>query len=674
MLRAMPILVLGLRTPGVQQLFRGRAAQLCGRAASRAPPPSCAAVLDETTLTTTRDVPGWLEERVQAALVEAYGPEYAETNPLITPATKPEFGDYQCNVAMGLAKRLGQKPRDVASTIVGALKVDECFEAPEIAGPGFLNLRFTKPFLVEQLGAMLADGERCGVPPAPRPQRVVVDYSSPNIAKEMHVGHLRSTIIGDTLARVLELRGHEVQRFNHVGDWGTQFGMLITLLRQEAPAALSGEEELDISDLVAFYKRAKAQFDADDAFKETSRRAVVQLQAGDGASLAAWRLLCEQSAREFNKVYSLLSVDPRLEVRGESFYNGRLADVVERLREGGVLAESEGARCVFLDGYKNRDGTPLPFIVQKGDGGFLYATTDLAALSQRADEERAERVLYVTDSGQSSHFQQVFAVGRQARLVPEQLSLEHVPFGLVLGEDGKKFKTRSGETVRLMDLLQEALARARADVEARLATEGRDESDEFVATVARAVGIGAVKYADLSMNRNSNYKFSYAKMLALQGNTAPYMLYAYARVRGIERKAAAAVAGGAGAGAGADGSSAAASEAGVAGVAGAGAGGGVGVGLDVPLELRAEAELALARHLLKLGDVVREVERDLLPSRLCEYIFELAGKFNVFYENCPVLGAETAELQASRLALCGLAASVLKLNLDLLGIETLERL
>jgi len=594
----------------------------------------------------TLDLMAQLHERLQAAMGSAFGGSYASSDPMLAVATKREFGDFQCNAALALAKPLGMKPRDAAAKLVEALEVSDLCEAPEVAGPGFLNLRLRNALLEQQLAVMAADASgRCAVPRAAEPLRTVVDYSSPNIAKEMHVGHLRSTIIGDTLARLLELRGHPVVRLNHVGDWGTQFGMLITHLRQTAPEVASGAAEAELSDLVAFYKAAKARFDAEEDFAAASRREVVALQSGDEASLAAWRSLCATSEAAFSKVYSALRVDERLVTRGESFYNPRLPSVLEDLEAGGLLQESDGARCVFLEGYTNRDGEPLPVIVQKSDGGFMYSTTDLAAIRQRAADEEARRVLYVTDAGQALHFQQVFEIARRAGFAPDSVSLEHVPFGLVQGEDGKKFKTRSGETVKLADLLDEALRRARADVEARLEAEGREEGEEFVARVAAAVGIGAVKYADLAMNRQSNYRFSFDKMLSLTGNTAPYMLYAYARVRGIQRRAAAAAS------------------------------------LDAPAAdsaagfvLREPAEVNLARQLLRLGQVVSDVERDLLPSKLCEYIFELAGDFNRFYEACPVLGAPTAEVTASRLALCELTAAVLALNLRILGIEPLERI
>jgi arginyl-tRNA synthetase len=478
----------------------------------------------------TVDVVAWLNARVSDALVAAFGPEHADRDPLLQHATKPEFGDYQCNVAMPLGKALKAKPRAIAESIAERLDIGELCEPVEIAGPGFLNLKLKRGFVESQLQAMLADGARCAVPTAAPVQRVVVDYSSPNIAKEMHVGHLRSTILGDSLSRILELRGHSVLRLNHVGDWGTQFGMLILHLAQrteraagsgaavEAPTA---EElsRLDIGDLVTFYKEAKQRFDEDDVFRERARAEVVKLQGGDPRSLAAWRALCEASEAAFRLVYETLAVDPRLETRGESYYNAQLPGVLASLREAGLLRESAGAQCVFLPGYVSRDGEPQPLIVQKSDGGYMYSTTDLAALRQRVEEEDADRVLYVTDAGQASHFAQVFETGRLAKLVPPSVSLEHVPFGLVLGEDGKKFKTRSGETVKLTALLDEALLRCEADVRARLEAEGRAEGDDFVRRVSRAVGIGAVKCVSLSADLSPGRSLS--RQISLPAGRAP---------------------------------------------------------------------------------------------------------------------------------------------------------
>jgi len=584
-------------------------------------------------------VRSWLEDEVTQALKRAFGDEVADAKPMVTAATKPEFGDYQCNAAMPLSKSLKLKPRDIAEKLVKELSpaLGGIFEEPEIAGPGFLNLRFKPEYLGSRISLMLKDKERLGIPKVAKPQRVIVDFSSPNIAKEMHVGHLRSTIIGDTLCRLEEFRGHNVQRLNHVGDWGTQFGMLITYLRDQGFTSEKGLDQLDIGDLVEFYKKSKVRFDEDDEFKDRSRKEVVALQAGDTTSLAGWKLLCQASRKEFQIVYDMLEV--KLEERGESFYNPLLAGVVQDLKAGGLLEESEGAQVVFVDGFTNKDGERMPLLVQKTDGGFMYSTTDLAAIRQRVTTESADRVLYVTDSGQSSHFTQVFQVAQRAGWVPESVSLEHVPFGLVQGEDGKKFKTRSGDTVKLRDLLDEAVVRATADMKSRFEADSKP-FDALAEATARTVGLAAVKYADLSMNRESNYRFSYQKILALSGNTAPYMLYAFARINGINRKL------------------------------------GEEFKITSPdsINLEHAAELMLARHLLSLPEALNDVEAELYPHRLCDYIFELSQRFNVFYENCSVANASTEEQKQSRAALCAVTANTLKLVLNILGINTVERL
>jgi len=454
------------------------------------------------------------------------------------------------------------------------------------------------------------------------------------------VGHLRSTIIGDSLARVLEFRGHPVLRLNHVGDWGTQFGMLITHLKQVAPEALETADAVDLGDLVAFYREAKKRFDEDEAFQTTSREEVVKLQGGDPVSLKAWGLLCDQSRREFQKIYDRLDI--RLSERGESFYNPYLEGVVRDLEATGLLVVDDGARCVFLEGVSGKDGKPLPVIVQKSDGGFNYATTDLAAIRYRfgsaPDGDGARRVVYVTDAGQANHFAGVFQVARRAGWLPEGARLEHVPFGLVQGEDGKKLKTRAGDTVRLRDLLDEAVERSDADLRRRLEEEGRSEDEAFIEHVATTVGLAAVKYADLSQNRITNYQFSFDRMLALQGNTAPYLLYAVVRIAGIARK-----------------------------------GGDLDVAATGALQFSEPQEWALVRELLKFDAVVAEVEEELLPNRLCTYLFELSQVFNRFYDQVPVLKAEPDALP-SRLALCRLTADTLKLGLGLLGIPTLDRM
>ena len=578
-----------------------------------------------------------LTARFDQALIAAFGPALAGTDPMLVPTSDPKFGDYQANLAMSLAKPLKQKPRDIATQIVENLDLSDLCEPAAIAGPGFINLRFKTEYLENQLRAMQAD-PRLGVEPVKTPQTVIVDFSSPNIAKEMHVGHLRSTIIGDSIARVQEFMGHDVLRLNHVGDWGTQFGMLITHLKEACPEALEAGSTVDIGDLVTFYKQAKKRFDDDDDFKTRSREAVVGLQAGDETSIQAWKALCDQSRQEFQKLYDRLDIN--LQERGESFYNPLLADVVKDLEALGLLVENQGAKVVFAEGFTNKDGDPMPLIIQKTDGGYNYATTDLAAIRYRTGQDGAERVLYIVDAGQGSHFAQVFQVAAKAGWIPDGVELTHVPFGVVQGEDGKKFKTRSGDTVKLKDLLDEAVSRARADLEARIQTEDRQETEAFIQDSAEAVGIGAVKYADLSQNRTSNYIFSFDKMLAMAGNTAPYMLYAYVRVQGIARKG--------------------------------------DVDLDnlpaaARIHLEDDSEFALARYLLQLDEVIGDVAQDLYPNRLCQYLFELSQKFNQFYDRCSVLQAEEPQ-RTSRLLLCDLTAKTLKLGLSLLGIRVLERM
>jgi arginyl-tRNA synthetase len=602
---------------------------------------------------------GQLRAAMERAFPEAAHQAHAGGQPLdpqLAPASKPEFGDFQANGALPLAKPLGQPPRAIATAIVEQLAADSAFdqlcEPPQIAGPGFINLTLRPERLAAELQARLGD-PRLGVPSVAEAgggglAPVIVDFSSPNIAKEMHVGHLRSTIIGDSLARVLEFRGHPVLRLNHVGDWGTQFGMLITHLKQVAPEALTTADAVDLGDLVAFYRQAKARFDEDEAFQTTSREEVVKLQSGDPISRKAWQLLCDQSRREFQKIYDRLDI--RLSERGESFYNPYLEAVVVDLDASGLLVTDDGARCVFLEGVSGKDGKPLPVIVQKRDGGFNYATTDLAAIRYRfgaaPDGDGARRVIYVTDAGQANHFAGVFQVARRAGWIPADGRLEHVPFGLVQGEDGKKLKTRAGDTVRLRDLLDEAVERAEADLQRRLAEEERTEDEAFIQHVATIVGLAAVKYADLSQNRITNYQFSFDRMLALQGNTAPYLLYAVVRIAGIARKGGNLEAGG--------------SEA-------AGSGGPAALTFTEP------QEWALVRELLKLDGVIAEVEEELLPNRLCTYLFELSQVFNRFYDQVPVLKAEEPA-RSSRLALCRLTADTLRLGLGLLGIPTLERM
>ncbi len=579
-----------------------------------------------------------LKVKLQEALSAAFGTEYAGVDPILVSASNPKFGDYQANVALSLAKQLGQQPRAIAQQIVDKLDVSDICKSPEVAGPGFINLKLKTEYLEGQLKAIQTD-PRLGIAPTKNPKRVIVDYPSPNIAKEMHVGHLRPAVIGDCLSRIVEFVGHEVQRISHVGDWGTPFGMLIAYLEEAYPEALTTNETLNLGDLSSFYRQAKKRFDADKEFQEAARLAVVKLQAGDEKTLLAWKIVCQLSSKAYQVIYDLLGIAPFIE-RGESFYNALLPEVVEELDKLGLLVENQGAMCVFLEGFTNREGEPLPLIVKKSDGGYNYAATDLAAIRYRVQVDKVQRVIYPVGAEQKNHFTQIFQVGRKAGWITDDVEFVHAPFGLVLSEDGQKLKTRSGEAVLLRELLNGAIAHARADIENRIKEEERSETEEFISNVAQIIGISAVKYADLSQNRTSDYIFNYEKMLALKGNTAPYMLYAYVRTQGISRE------------------------------------GKIDykkLGADAEILLREETELTLAKHLLQLDEVISEVEKDLLPNRLCEYLYQLSDKFNKFYENCPVLKAEEPA-RTSRLVLCDLTARTLKLGLSLLGIGVLERM
>ncbi len=580
-----------------------------------------------------------LKLKLEQALVTAFGAEYTGVDPMLVSASNPKFGDYQSNIALSLAKRLEQQPRAIAAQIVDKLDVSDICEPTEVAGVGFINFKLKTAYLEDLVAAIQLD-PRLGVAPVKNPQRVIVDYPSPNIAKEMHVGHLRPAVIGDCLARILEFIGHDVLRISHVGDWGTPFGMLIAHLESAYPQALTTTENLNLGDLSSFYRQAKKRFDTDENFQQAARQAVVDLQAGDEKTLLAWKIVCELSSRSYRVIYNLMGISSNIIERGESFYNPLPPEVVEELDQVGLLVESDGAKCVFLEGFKNKEGKPLPMIVQKSDGGYNYATTDLAAIRYRTQVEHAQRVVYPVGAEQSNHFVQIFQVGRKAGWIKEETEFVHAPFGLVLGEDGQKLKTRSGDAVRLQDLLEGAVTHVRADLETRLKEEGRSETEEFVSHVAQIVGISAIKYADLSQNRNSNYIFSYEKMLALKGNTAPYMLYAYVRTQGISRE------------------------------------GHIDfehLEANAKILLQEEAEITLAKHLLQLDEIITEVEAELLPNRLCEYLYQLSDKFNKFYENCPVLQSNEPT-RTSRLVLCHLTARTLKLGLSLLGIPVVERM
>ena len=599
-----------------------------------------------------------LQKALKKALIKIYPEEdrspktssiLSSTN--LVPASKPEFGDFQINCALALAKEIKQPPRLIAEKIVAQLQKDNDFlkicNAPIIAGPGFINLSINSKTLLSEIHIRLND-KRLGVPlkkfdtlkrKKGKNNLVIIDFSSPNIAKEMHVGHLRSTIIGDSLARVLEFCGYEVLRINHVGDWGTQFGMLINYLKEVAPEALHTKDVVEISDLVNFYRQAKKRFDEDQDFQNKSRSEVVNLQAGDKETLIAWQLLCNQSRKEFQKIYDRLDIP--LTERGESFYNKFLKDIISDLDEKNLLINDQGAKCIFLNGLVGKDGKPQPTIVQKSDGGFNYTTTDLAAIKYRLtpppEGDGACRLIYVTDAGQASHFFGVFQIAKLAKWIPSSCLVEHVPFGLVQGEDGKKLKTRSGDTIRLVDLLDEAIYRAKKDLNDRLKAESRSESENFINKVSTTVGIAAIKYADLSQNRVSNYQFSFNKMLSLQGNTAPYLLYALVRIAGLSRK-----------------------------------GGDLNVSTQSILFSEPQ-EWTLIRKLLQLDSIIAEVEQELLPNRLCGYLFELSQIFNRFYDQVPILKAREPS-KTSRLALCSITEKTLKLGMNLLGIPTLERM
>jgi arginyl-tRNA synthetase len=588
-----------------------------------------------------------LESRLGRALVEAGAAEGAAA--LVARGVRAEFGDYQANGAMPAARQLHTNPRKLAEKVAAAADLSDLAESVEVAGPGFINIRLRADWLGRQVARALQD-ERLGVDPPQRKQTIVVDYSHPNLAKEMHVGHLRSTIIGDALTRTLEFLGHDVVRQNHVGDWGTQFGMLLAYMDQ-----LAGESDrglsTELADLEEFYRQATERFSEDADFAETARRAVVRLQGGDEHYRAAWRRFIEESLRHCQRVYDRLGVTlTGGDVVGESAYNDDLPNVVEDLRKAGLLTESRGALCVFLDGFQGKDGKPLPAIVRKSDGGYLYATTDLAAVRYRANVLKADRILYVVDARQTLHLRQVFVIARKAGFAPESCSLEHHPFGMMLGSDGRPFKTREGGAVKLTDLLDEAEARA-----FDLVTEKNPDLDEPQRReIARVVGIGAVKYADLSQNRTSDYVFDWNRMLSLEGNTAPYMQYAYARVRSIFRKGAE------------KGTGVVFSDPQAGGAAG-GENGSRGVLLGEP------AERALGLRLAQFPETVDAVATEALPNLLCGYLFDLAGAFMAFYESCPVLQSQEP-VRASRLTLCLLTARTIQTGLGLLGIETLEQM
>lgn len=551
----------------------------------------------------------------------------------ITLSSHEKFGHYQCNSAMKLAKLLKQPPRQVAENIVKAF--DLLQKKPyllEIAGPGFINITFSPSFLSEKINFLLHDS-RLGVELLEENKKIVVDFSSPNVAKEMHVGHLRSTIIGDCLARLFEFLGYEVLRLNHVGDWGTSLGMLIAYLKEEKPEVLTGDQAANLTDLMNWYRLSKKRFDENLDFKTKSQKEVVALQKGDFFALQAWKLICQISREAYREIYTLLDVS--LIERGESYYNCYLPKIVKDLEEKELVELSNGAKCIFLEGFQNREGEPLPLMIQKSDGGYNYATTDMATLYQRVKEEKAKRLIYVTDAGQSTHFQMIFKAAEKAGYLDRQVvQVDHVPFGLVLGNDGKKFRTRSGDTEPLINLLQAAIDQADQILQNREPNRAAEERYPL----AKALGIGAVKYADLSSHRTSDYIFSYEKMLRFEGNTAAFLLYSYVRILGIKRK----------------------------------------VKKDLLTLIKLEkiildhpSEVDLGLHLLRFQDALKAVADDLLPHRLTDYLYTLAEKFNVFFRDCRVEGSQQ---EHSRLLLCEITSRILEKGLKILGLSVVDRM
>jgi len=571
-----------------------------------------------------------LSEKVSQALIAAGAP--ADCEPQVRQSAKVQFGDYQANGVMAVAKKLGMPPRQLAELVLTHLDLTGIASKTEIAGPGFINIFLEPAFLASHVDAALKS-DRLGVT-QPEAQTVVIDYSAPNVAKEMHVGHLRSTIIGDAAVRTLEFLGHKVIRANHVGDWGTQFGMLIAYLEKQQQ---ENAGEMALADLEGFYREAKKHYDEDEAFAERARSYVVKLQGGDQYFLEMWRKLVDITMSQNQLTYNRLNVTlTRDDVMGESLYNPMLPGIVADLKAKGLAVESEGATVVFLDEYKNKEGEPMGVIIQKKDGGYLYTTTDIACAKYRYETLHADRVLYYIDSRQHQHLMQAWTIVRKAGYVPDSVPLEHHMFGMMLGKDGKPFKTRAGGTVKLSDLLDEALERARRLV----AEKNPDMAADELEKLANAVGIGAVKYADLSKNRTTDYIFDWDNMLAFEGNTAPYMQYAYTRVLSVFRKA------------NLDES----------------------VLANAAVTITEAREAQLAARLLQFEETLTVVARDGTPHVMCAYLYDLAGLFSGFYEHCPILSAESETVRNSRLKLAQLTAKTLKLGLDTLGIETVERM
>ncbi|WP_112102839.1 arginine--tRNA ligase [Haemophilus influenzae] len=571
-----------------------------------------------------------LSDKIKQAMIIAGADQSCDA--LVRQSGKPQFGDYQANGIMAAAKKLGLNPREFAQKVLDNLQLSDIAEKLEIAGPGFINIFLNPTWLTTEISAALSH-KNLGIQ-ATNKQTVVIDYSSPNVAKEMHVGHLRSTIIGDAVARTLEFLGHNVIRANHVGDWGTQFGMLIAYLEKMQNEHAS---EMELQDLEAFYREAKKHYDEDEVFAEKARNYVVKLQSGDEYCRAMWKRLVDITMQQNQHNYDRLNVTlTEKDVMGESLYNPMLPSIVEDLKKQGLAVENDGALVVYLDEFKNKDGDPMGVIVQKKDGGFLYTTTDIAAAKYRYETLKANRTLVFSDTRQSQHMQQAWLITRKAGYVPDSFSLEHKNFGMMLGKDGKPFKTRTGGTVKLADLLDEAIERATVLINEKNTNLSNDEKQ----AVIEAIGIGSVKYADLSKNRTTDYVFDWDNMLSFEGNTAPYMQYAYTRIRSIFNK----------------------TEINSTAL------------LAAPLTIKDDKERTLAIKLLQFEEAVQTVGKEGTPHVLCAYLYELAGIFSSFYEHCPILNAEDEAVKLSRLKLALLTEKTLKQGLALLGIKTVEKM
>ena len=571
-----------------------------------------------------------LSEKIKQAMLAAGADSQCEA--LVRQSGKVQFGDYQANGIMPAAKKLGLNPREFAQKVLEKAELQDIAEKTEIAGPGFINIFLKNAWLAENINNAVKD-PKLGIHNHDK-QTVVADYSSPNVAKEMHVGHLRSTIIGDAVVRTLEFLGNHVIRANHVGDWGTQFGMLIAYLEKMENEHAS---EMELSDLEAFYRAAKKHYDEDPVFAEKARNYVVKLQSGDEYCRTMWQKLVKITMQQNQHNYDRLNVTlTDKDVMGESLYNPMLPGIVEDLKKQGLAVEDDGALVVYLDEFKNKDGDPMGVIVQKKDGGFLYTTTDIAAAKYRYETLKAHRALVFSDTRQSQHMQQAWLITRKAGYVPDSFQLEHKNFGMMLGKDGKPFKTRSGDTVKLADLLDEAIERAGV----LISQKSTALSEQEKADVIEAVGIGSVKYADLSKNRTTDYVFDWDNMLSFEGNTAPYMQYAYTRIRSIFNRSQIAL-----------------SEV-----------------EQAQLSITDEKERALAIKLLQFEEAIQIVAKDGTPHVLCAYLYELAGVFSSFYEHCPILNNEDQQVKLSRLKLALLTERTLKQGLDLLGIKTVEKM